>query len=39
MSITSTKKIIIIQNFNFYEKTLIQFKKFNKKKDQIASIF
>jgi len=31
MSITSTKPTILIHNFNFDEKFLIQFKKFNKK--------
>jgi len=35
MSITSTKKIIIIYNFNFYEKIFIQFKKFNKNKTKL----
>jgi len=37
MSITLTKKIII-HNYNFYGKTLIQSNKFNQK-NQIASIF
>ena len=39
MSITSRKKTIIIHNFNFYEKTLIQLKKFNKKKRPNYIIF
>jgi len=39
MSITPTKEINLIQNFNLDEKTLIRFKKFNRKKGQIASFF
>jgi len=38
MSITPTKQISLINNFNFNEKSLIHFKKFNKNY-QIASIF
>ena len=38
MLITSIKQIIFINNFNLDEKSLIHFKKFNKK-DQIVSIF
>ena len=36
--IISIKQIIIINNFNFDEKSLIHFKKFNKK-DNSTSIF
>jgi len=32
MLITQTKQIILIHNFNFNDKTLIHFKKFNKNK-------
>ena len=39
MSITPAKQIILIHIFNFDKKTLIQFKKFNKRNDQIASFF
>jgi len=40
MVITSTKQIILINNFNFNENSLIRFKKFNEKeKDKIASVF
>ena len=39
MSFTSTKKIIIIHNFNFYEKILMQFKKFNKNKTKLHYFF
>ena len=38
MLITLTKQIIFINNLYFNEKSLIRFKKFNKK-DQIVSIF
>ena len=37
MLITSIKKIILINNLNFDEKSLIYFKKFNEK-NHIASI-
>ena len=39
MSITQTKQTIIIHNFNFDEKTLVRFKKFNEKNNKIASFF
>ena len=38
MLITSKKQIIFINSFNFDEKSLIRFKKFNAK-DKIVSIF
>jgi len=38
MLITTLKQIILISNFNFDEKSLICFKKFNKK-DHITSVF
>jgi len=38
MLITSIKQVIIIHNFNFDEKSLIRFKKFNEN-DHIASTF
>jgi len=37
MLITSIKQTIVINNFNFDEKFLIRFKKFNEK-DYVASI-
>jgi len=38
MLITSIKQIILINNFNYDEKSLIRFKKFNEN-DQTVSIF
>ena len=39
MSITPTKQTILIHNFNFDEKTLVRFKKFNEKNEKITSFF
>jgi len=39
MSITQTKQIILIHNFDVDEKTLVQFKQFNEKMTKIASFF
>jgi len=38
MLITLTKQTILINNFNFEEKSLIRFKKFNEN-DKITTIF
>jgi len=39
MSIIPTKQTIIIHNFNFDEKTLVLFKKFNEKITKLHQIF